>query len=348
MNLRVGLAPDGPSPPLNPMSENNAQAPNRFLLGLCLAALAWTVVVLQAGGFTTSINAGMAFLDWPLSNGSVNPPGWLQELDKFAEHSHRLAATGLGILAIVIAVAHRLLEARRPVRLAAYAILALVVAQGGLGGLRVLLDQQNTGTDHNLGGVGFGIFHALNAQVTVALLACLAVTHTRLWERAGAEPASPLLRRLGAASVILLLLVMLAAAVMRQNRVTLWVTGDIDLDGLFIPAAGDGWVWTVNLLHRSGALVAAVSLTLFANWLARSDWLPRSWGGSTPPPPSWGNGFAIAIPLLLATQVFLGVIALTLPSNPHPKTIHVIVAAALLSTTSVAALLCRRAGSGTR
>lgn len=329
------------------MSED-AKAPNRLLFGLCLAALAWTVVVLQAGGFTTSINAGMAFLDWPLSNGSINPPGWLRELDKFAEHSHRLAATGLGILAIVIAIAHRILEPRSNVRLAAYAVLGLVVAQGGLGGLRVLLDQQNTGTDHNLGGVGFGIFHALNAQVTVALLACLAVTHTQLWERAATEPASPLLRRTGAVSVILLLLVMLAAAVMRQNRVTLWVTGDIDLDGLFIPVAGEGWVWTVNLLHRSGALVAAISLTLFANWLARSVWQPRSWGGPTAQPPSWGRTFSIAIPVLLGLQIFLGVIALTLPSNPHPKTIHVIVAAALLSTTAVAALLCQRKGTSPR
>jgi len=324
------------------MSATDAKAPDRVLLGLCVVALGWTVIVLQAGGFTTSINAGMAFLDWPLSNGSVNPQGWLTESDKFAEHSHRLAATGLGILAILIAGAHRLRETRRGVRLAAYGVLGLVVAQGGLGGLRVLLDQQNTGADHNLGGVGFGIFHALNAQLTVALLACLAVTHTRLWQRAEAEPASPLLRRAGATSVVLLLLVMLAAAVMRQNRVTIWVTGETDLVGFFVPAAGEGWMWTVNLLHRAGALLAGGSLVLYASWLARSVWQPRSWGGPTAQPPGWGRAFSIAIPLLLGLQVFLGVLALTLPSNPYPRTVHVIVAAALLSTTAVAALLCRR------
>lgn len=327
------------------MASTDTQAPDRILLGLCLAALAWTVVVLQAGGFTTSINAGMAFLDWPLSNGSLNPPGWTTELDKFAEHSHRLAAKGLGLLAIAIAIAHRLREPRRAVRLAAYALLGLVCAQGMLGGLRVLLDQQNTGADHNLGGVGFGIFHALNAQITVALLACLAVTHTRLWGRAAAEPASPLLRRTGACAVALLLLVMLAAAVMRQNRVTLWVTGDIDLDGLFIPAAGEGWIWTVNLLHRAGALVAGAILVLYANWLGSRDFAPRGWTWLAHKPPGWGRAFAIAIPVLLALQIFLGVIALTLPANPHPRTIHVIVAAALLATTAVAALLCRRSGA---
>ena len=324
------------------MPEDSNQAPDRVLLGLCLAALGWTVLVLQAGGFTTSINAGMAFLDWPLSNGSVNPAGWLTESDKFAEHSHRLAAGGLGVLALLIAAAHWLREPRRAVRLAAYALLGLVVLQGGLGGLRVLLDRLNIGGAGNTKAVSFAIAHALNGQLTVALLACLAVTHTRLWRRAGDEPASPLLRRMGALSITLLFLVMLAAAVMRQNRVTLWVTGEASLDDYFIPAFGEGWMWTVNLLHRAGALVAGCSLVLYANWLGRSTYVPRRLGGPMPPPPSWAAAFGIAIPLLLALQVFLGVLALTLPSNPYPRTVHLIVAAALLSTTAVAALLCRR------
>ena len=92
------------------MREPDRTTPNRRLFGLCLFALLWSILVLQAGGFTTSIHAGMAFLDWPLSNGSVNPPGWLTEIDKFAEHSHRLAATVLGLLAIAIALAHTVLR----------------------------------------------------------------------------------------------------------------------------------------------------------------------------------------------------------------------------------------------
>jgi cytochrome c oxidase assembly protein subunit 15 len=103
------------------MSDLSAQPPNTFLKWLCIAALGWAVLVLQAGGFTTSIQAGMAFLDWPLSNGSLNPPGWLSEIDKFAEHSHRLAATGLGLFCIAIALAHYLWEKRPLIRKAAYA-----------------------------------------------------------------------------------------------------------------------------------------------------------------------------------------------------------------------------------
>ncbi|MFN5655212.1 MAG: cytochrome oxidase assembly protein, partial [Verrucomicrobiota bacterium] len=95
------------------MTQPESAAPDRRLFGLCLLTLAWSVLVLQAGGFTTSIQAGMAFLDWPLSNGSVNPPGWLTEIDKFAEHSHRLAATGLGLLIVALAAGHARREPRR-------------------------------------------------------------------------------------------------------------------------------------------------------------------------------------------------------------------------------------------
>ena len=71
-----------------------------FLLLFCVFALCWITVLLYAGGMTTSIKAGMAFLDWPLSNGSVNPEGWLTESDKMAEHSHRLLGMKIGLLSI--------------------------------------------------------------------------------------------------------------------------------------------------------------------------------------------------------------------------------------------------------
>ncbi len=306
------------------MSTDATRDPDRVLLGLCAFALTWAAVVFQAGGFTTSIGAGMAFLDWPLSNGSVNPPGWLTNLDMFAEHSHRLAAAKFGLILVGLAAAHALRERRREVRLLAFALVGLVVAQGGLGGLRVLLDQLNTGADHNRGGVGFGIAHALMAQLTVASLAALTLTHTRAWRRADASvPAR--VRSLAAAAPVALLLVMVAAAVMRQNRVTLWTT---DGQGLFLPAVGEGWVWWVNALHRAGALVASVAVVglVVACWRAG---IARRLAG--------------VAAAALALQVTLGILALGLPQNPHPRTIHVLVGAVLFSSTCCLALLCRRA-----
>ena len=65
-----------------------AYKPILFWFGF--GTLVWITFLLYAGGFTTSIRAGMAFLDWPLSNGSINPEGWLENEDMMAEHSHRL------------------------------------------------------------------------------------------------------------------------------------------------------------------------------------------------------------------------------------------------------------------
>ncbi len=306
------------------MSTTDTKAPDRVLLGLCVFALTWAAVVFQAGGFTTSIGAGMAFLDWPLSNGSVNPPGWLTNLDMFAEHSHRLAAAKFGLIAIAIAAVHALRETRRPVRFLAFALVGLIVLQGGLGGLRVMLDQLNTGTEHNRGGVGFGIAHAMMAQLTVATLAALTLAHTRAWRREDAVIPSRV-RSAAFLAPIALLLVMVAAAVMRQNRVTLWST---DGQGLFLPAAGEGWVWWVNALHRAGALVASVAVL----WLVIACWRA-----------GLARKLAATAAVALVLQVALGILAIGLPQNPHPRTIHVIVGAVLFSSICCLALLCRRA-----
>lgn len=301
-------------------ADRQDRAPDRLLLGFCAFALGWAIVVFQAGGFTTSIGAGMAFLDWPLSNGSVNPPGWLTDLDMFAEHSHRLAAAKFGLILGAVALAHRWREPRGGVRLAAYALAGLVVFQGMLGGLRVLLDQQNTGADHNLGGVGFGIAHAVTAQLTVALLACLTLTHTRGW-RAPRRAPGRALRAAAVAAPSLLLAVMVAGAVMRQNRVTLWIA---DGGSVFLPDQGAGWVWWVNAAHRAGALLAAagVAALLVAAWRAKA---PRRLVG--------------LVAVALGLQVALGILAIGLPANPHVRTVHVIIGAVLFSGTCALALL---------
>lgn len=306
------------------MSQPEASAPDRRLFGLCLAALVWSVLVLQAGGFTTSIRAGMAFLDWPLSNGSVNPPGWLTEIDKFAEHSHRLAATVLGLFAIAIAIAHGLRETRRAVRLAAYALVGLVVLQGLLGGLRVLLDRLNVGGDGNFKAAAFAVGHAVNAQLTLALLAFVALAHTAAWHRAR-RTAPPALFRAGALAAGLTLAVIVVGAVMRQGHFTAWVTAPGE--GWFIPSIGEGVVWWVNLLHRGGALAAGAAILFFAVRLARQGFPFLRWA---------------SLVVLVFLQVLLGVLSIQLPLNPHVRTVHLVVGAALFSSLCAAVLLARR------
>ncbi len=293
----------------------------RGLFILCCLTLGWAVLVLQAGGFTTSIHAGMAFLDWPLSNGSVNPPGWLTEIDKFAEHSHRLAASGLGLFCIAITLWHWRCETRPTVRKLAYVLLGLVILQGGLGGLRVLLDRLNIGGEGNLKAVSFAIAHALNAQLTIAVLALLALLHSKTCRNETASAPSPT-RTLGRFALLAVFSVILMGAVMRQNHFTSWVNQGAVSD-LFIPA-GVGLGWWINLAHRSGALVAALAVIGFAT------------SGNTPVR-RW-----LPLGLLLGLQIGLGVLSIQLPLNPHVRTVHLVVGAALFSTLCAQVALAHR------
>jgi cytochrome c oxidase assembly protein subunit 15 len=306
------------------MNQPETAAPDRRLFGLCLFTLGWSVLVLQAGGFTTSIRAGMAFLDWPLSNGSVNPPGWLTEIDKFAEHSHRLAATVLGLLCIAIALAHGFRETRRNIRLAAYALVSLVVLQGLLGGLRVLLDQLNIGGDGNFKAAAFAVGHAVNAQLTLALLAFVALAHTVAWHQARRGIPRSLFRT-GVLAAGLTLSVIVVGAVMRQGHLTLWISASSD--GLFLPSIGTGVAWWVNLLHRGGALAAGASVLFFAVQLARHGFPLLRWA---------------TLVALVFLQVLLGILSIQLPLNPHVRTVHLVVGAALFSSLCAAVMLARR------
>lgn len=61
-----------------------------------------TVLLIWWGAATTTKQAGMAFADWPLSLGSINPPGWLDYMVPFLEHSHRLLATIVGFMTLIL------------------------------------------------------------------------------------------------------------------------------------------------------------------------------------------------------------------------------------------------------
>src|ERR1041385_4220896 len=105
---------------------------HRFALLVACA----TFFLIIAGALVTSHDAGLATNDWPLSNGQVFPK---MVGNLFWEHGHRMVATTVGILTIVLMV-YVLLKERRPwVRKLSIFALAAVVAQGLLGGLTVKL-----------------------------------------------------------------------------------------------------------------------------------------------------------------------------------------------------------------
>lgn len=61
-----------------------------------------TVLLIWWGAATTSMEAGMVFADWPLSEGSINPEGWLNNISRFLEHGHRLIAASVGMMTLTL------------------------------------------------------------------------------------------------------------------------------------------------------------------------------------------------------------------------------------------------------
>jgi len=283
---------------------------------------AWVFVLVTLGAFTTTIGAGMAFLDWPLSDGSINPEGWLEDIAMFAEHSHRLSGTIMGLVTIITAVWLHQCEARRWVRQLGWSALAIVVIQGLIGGKRVLLDSINVaGFDMTLGQM-LRIPHGVFAQVYVCSLIFIVVALTRSWiERS--IPVSKSTRRAGLICVGLLLLQLVIAAGMRHNYAGLAIPTfpASTPEGNWLPATWDYRV-TLNFAHRVMALILTIALTWYAVilWKDRGATLLMRWGAS----------LMIG---LLGFQILLGAQIIWQMREPHITTGHVVCGALLLATT---------------
>ncbi|MFM7830731.1 MAG: hypothetical protein ACKPJD_03030 [Planctomycetaceae bacterium] len=110
------------------------------------------------GALVTTLKAGMAFADWPSSDGQnmlLYP--WLSDFrvnnEKFVEHGHRLAGVLIGMVSMGLAAAGWR-EGGWQRRWTAGILLA-VIAQGGLGGARVLFDRGTLAMLHSITGACF-------------------------------------------------------------------------------------------------------------------------------------------------------------------------------------------------
>src|SRR5260221_11773804 len=99
-----------------------------------------TVFLVLAGSLVASADAGLSVPDWPTSYGwnmfTFPPSKWVGGI--FYEHGHRLIASTVGFLTIILAAWIWLADPRRWLRWFGVGALASVVAPGILGGITVL------------------------------------------------------------------------------------------------------------------------------------------------------------------------------------------------------------------
>ena len=212
---------------------------HRFALVLACA----TFFLIIAGANVTSHDAGLATSDWPLSNGQVFPR---MVGNLFWEHGHRMVATAVGILTIVLAIYLQVRERRLWVKRLGWIALAGVVAQGLLGGLTVKLNLP----------LAVSAAHATLAQLFFLIVVSLAVFTSRSWM----APASSVsedgegvsIRALCVAALAVILTQLVLGATLRHSA-----TWDQELPtGLLLAHVGGAIVVTVVL----GATTATVML----------------------------------------------------------------------------------------
>lgn len=93
-----------------------------------------TFFLIIAGAAVTSNEAGLSVPDWPLSYGKVMPE---MKDGVFYEHGHRLVASTVGFLTVIMAVWLWRKEPRQWMKRIGLVALGLVILQGVLGGLTV-------------------------------------------------------------------------------------------------------------------------------------------------------------------------------------------------------------------
>lgn len=289
----------------------------RALAGFAFLVFVATLGLLYAGGFTTTIGAGMVFADWPLSNGSLNPPGWTTDQAMAAEHGHRLLGATTGLLTLTLMVWTYLREGRRWVRRLSAIAFGLVVFQGLLGGLRVLLVSLDLAN-----------IHGVTAQIFLGTLVAVAVACSRWWRSVPVSFASAAeeswwqdQRRLGVALTLLVVAQLVIGSIVRHRGAGLAIPffPFSTADGHLLPASWN-WAVTIHFLHRGMALLISLVLAVWSWRLLRSPLVPRA-----------VKRLGLLGVFFLLVQVALGAEIIWSLRAPIQTTLHVLNGAILLS-----------------
>ncbi len=280
-----------------------------------------TLFLIVAGALVTSHDAGLAVPDWPLSFGKLMPD---MVGNVFWEHGHRMVATSVGILVIILNIWLWLREDRGWVRRLGLVALAAVVAQGLLGGLTVVLMLP----------LAVSSAHATLAQLFFCTMVSLSVFTAPGWRepRPSAEEKGRLpLRYLCVAAAAAILIQLVLGATLRHSA-----TWDKHLPTSLL------------VTHLMGALTVAL---LLGSTVVTTVKRHRGDAYLTRP--------ALVAAALLVAQLFLGLAAylarLASPSAPQPRNpmvgitvAHVACGALVFAATIVLTLRAFRVLGGER
>ncbi len=283
---------------------------------------ACTVLLIAAGGMVTSTGSGLAVPDWPNTYGwfmfSFPFEKWVGGI--FYEHGHRLIASTVGFLTIILALWTWLVEPRRWVRWLGVTALGTVILQGLLGGITVLL----------LLPAPVSIGHAGLAQLFFCITVSLAIFTSPGWKNSTNPVVDPMLQRLALTTTIVVYCQILLGATMRHTASGLAIPDFPLMFGRLWPPTWDAGI-AIAFAHRLGAVVVTVSILATAAhvWFHHLDRraLVRP---------------ASLLVLLVLTQITLGAYVVWSGLQPFINTAHVVNGALVLATSLVLTLRSAR------
>lgn len=166
-----------------------------------------TLFLILAGAMVTSTGSGLSVPDWPTSYGynMFTFPLHLMVGGIVFEYGHRLVASTVGFLTIVLAAWLWWRDDRRWLRWPGAAALGVVMLQGLLGGLTVLYMLPDP----------ISIGHAGLAQIFFCITIAIAVFTSKGWSEARSAVDDASLRRIAVATVIAVYLQILLGATVR-------------------------------------------------------------------------------------------------------------------------------------
>jgi heme a synthase len=277
-----------------------------------------TLLLIAAGGMVTSTDSGLAVPDWPNTYGRVMFAFPLDQMvgGIFYEHGHRMIASTVGFMTIVLAAWLWMVEPRRWLRWIGVIALGTVIVQGILGGITVLY----------LLPAPVSVGHAGLAQIFFCLTVGLALFTSPGWKAARNPVEDAVLRAVAAGTTLLIYIQIVLGATMRHVEAGMAIPDFPLAFGHLVPPTWNTGV-AVHFAHRVGAiLVATASAALAGHVLSHH----RDRRELVRP--------ACLILLLVGGQITLGAYAIWSGLHPLINTAHVVNGALVLVTSVVIAL----------
>ena len=258
----------------------------RFFNSVMGVQLVLTLGLIYMGAMTVSTRSGMAFPDWPTSDG-VLWPSWnyfMSQDDRFYEHVHRLFGQVVGLFGIFIFVLAFIYERKRNFRHAGI-IFFMICIQGALGAITVLHNTLWLTT----------VLHGVFAQICLAAMGFLILRNTKAYQEIlDVDSFSPKVLGLAKGTLIVVVVQLILGAVFRNKAKVFTENPNGKIIYREVMEGNFGWLYS----HMTFALPVAILVFVLGIVLFKTK-------GATKLP----KFFGIALHSMISLQILLGLVA---------------------------------------